>query len=313
FSVEYFDDSVRTEVDVAAATGLPSMALIGRLNGWGIATPRLLDESEMRSKVGEAFRALRTNLYFALRETSAKVVVVTSANPGEGKTTTAVNLALMLACDGRRVIVVDANLRKPAVHEAFDLGHTDSGLSTMLADPPIRATKAGVPENRIGGNAPAEDIGYTGKFVLPTHIPGLSVLPGGPIPPNPSELLGSHRFEEVLKQLRTLADIVVLDSPPVLSVVDPTLIAGRADGVILVAEAGRTRMATMSRAAKALEHGSARILGVVLNKLEERSSDFYIHNLIAGLKREIGKLGLSRRIASVVGDEKVIGPETNRP
>ena len=85
FSVEYFDDRVRTEMDVAGATGLPSMALIGRLNGGGIATPRLLDESEMRSKVGEAFRALRTNLYFALSETSAKVVVVTSANPGEGK------------------------------------------------------------------------------------------------------------------------------------------------------------------------------------------------------------------------------------
>jgi capsular exopolysaccharide synthesis family protein len=193
-----------------------------------------------RSPEAEAYRTLRTNIQFSVLDKPLRTLLVTSAGPDEGKTTTAANLAITLAQTGRTVILVDADLRRPGQHELFRLGN-ETGLTTLVL-----------------GGALAET-------VQSTNVEHLSVVTSGPIPPNPSELLDSRRMEGVVQDLAAQADYVVFDSPPVGAVTDAAVLASRVDGVVLVVSRGKTNKDQAKRAKALLERTKANVLGVVIN------------------------------------------------
>lgn len=200
-----------------------------------------------RSPEAEAYRTLRTNVQFSGVDRPIKVIAVTSAGAGEGKSTTLANLALALAETGARVVVVDADLRRPALHTLFGLSNED-GLSNAILHPdrplPLRS----------GGRDTVQ------------------VLTSGPVPPNPAELIGSPRLDDILARLREQAEYVVVDTPPVTGLSDTATLAPRVDGVVLVVGAGVTRRDLARRAKEQLERVHARVLGVVLTGVKAEAS-----------------------------------------
>ena len=196
-----------------------------------------------RSPAAEAYRALRTNLQFSSLDTDLRTILVTSTGPGEGKSTTLANLAVVMAEGGERVLAVDCDLRRASLHTLFGLDNS-RGLTNLFLN---------------------EDVGPLP--VQETGVPNLQVLTSGPHKPNPSQLLGSHAMVRVLDMLRNAADVVLFDAPPVLAVTDATLLATRMDGVVLVVDAGATRRDLARRARAQLEKVNARLLGVVLNNV----------------------------------------------
>jgi non-specific protein-tyrosine kinase len=205
----------------------------------------LVTLSEPRSPVSEAYRTLRTNLDFAGLDRPLKTVAVTSAGVGEGKTTTLANLAVVSAQAGRRVIVVDADLRRPTLHEILSLPN-DAGLTTMLMD---EAALASPPLQR-------------------TAVDGLWALTSGPLPPNPAELMGSRRMAELIAALAERADQVFFDTPPVVAVTDAAVLATKVDGVVLVISAGKTRRDYARSAVQRLERINARLVGTILTNVQ---------------------------------------------
>lgn len=247
---EYLDDTVKTAEDVEAATGLPTLGGVARFPK-GSGTPRgLVVGSAERSAAAEAYRVLRANLQFSTMD--AKALVVTSASPREGKTTTVANLAVAMAQTGMRVIVVDSDLRRPTLHQIFGLTNGAGLTNALLSREP-----------------------HLSQFLQPTWIDNLAVLTSGPIPPNPSELLSSRRMDGVIEALRNEADLVLFDSPPTLAVADAPVLAAKLDGAIIVVDTGSTRAQVLHRAADALARSKTRILGAVLNKLSSRGHDYY--------------------------------------
>ena len=201
--------------------------------------------SEPRSPISEAYRTLRTNLDFASLDQALKTLVVTSAGVSEGKSTMLANLAVVSAQAGRRVILADADLRRPTLHEVFGLGN-EVGLTTLMMDETALASP------------PLQDTG----------IEGLSVLTSGPLPPNPAELMGSRRMEEVIAVLVDQADQVFFDTPPVVAVTDAAVLATKVDGVLLVIRAGKTRREIARTAVQRLEQINARLVGTVLTNVQ---------------------------------------------
>jgi non-specific protein-tyrosine kinase len=197
--------------------------------------------TEPRSAVAEAYRVLRTNLPFARPGEALSTLLVTSPGAVEDKSTVLANLAVVLAQSGRRVLVMDCDMRRPAQHRLFGLAN-DRGTSTLLA-----------------ADGPPD-----GGAVQSTDVPGLTVLASGPLPPNPAELLGTPRMGEVLAALAARADIVLVDAPPVVPVTDAAEVAPLVDGVLLVLAAGRSRRDQTQRAREILDRVRARVLGVVL-------------------------------------------------
>lgn len=189
----------------------------------------------------EALRKLRTNLRFVDVDNQPRSIVITSANQGEGKSTVASNLATVLAESGEQVVLVDADLRRSAVARAFDLDDS-VGLTEVLA-----------------GTIPLADALQT------TEVPGLQILAGGATPPNPSELLGSHRMEALITELAT-KHFIVLDAPPLLPVTDAALLSRGADGAVLVVAAGKTHKEALERAASSLRVVDGKVLGAIINQ-----------------------------------------------
>lgn len=212
--------------------------------------PLIVHESP-RDPRSEAFRRVRTSLQFVNFEDRSPVYVVTSANPGEGKSTTSANLALALAEGGASVALVDADMRKPRTAEVFGL-EGGAGLSAVLA-----------------GSAPLS------ALLQPWGSGRLFILPAGALPPNPAELVGSPAMEATLETLRKAFDFVIVDCPPVLPVTDAAVLARFATGAILVAASGSTRKPQLIDAAKALSAADVRLLGVILTKLPTRGPDTY--------------------------------------
>jgi non-specific protein-tyrosine kinase len=205
----------------------------------------LITVTDPRSPVSEAYRTLRTNLDFSSLDKPIKTMLVTSAGPEEGKSTVLANLAVTTAQTGRKVILVDCDLRRPTLHNIFDL-ENEVGLTTMVVD------KAAME------SPPLQD----------TDVEGLQVISSGPLPPNPSELLGSRRMKEIIAALLERADFVLFDAPPVVAVTDAAVLATKVDGVLLVINAGGTKR-DYARAAKArLEKVNANLLGAVLNNVK---------------------------------------------
>lgn len=212
---------------------------------------RLISHFNPKSPVAEAYRQLRTNIQFSSLDNPVRTLLVTSTGPEEGKTTTLANLAVTIAQTGSQVTLVDCDLRKPSLHDLFGLS-SEPGLTNVL----------------LG----ADEIPYQN-----CGIENLRILTAGPLPPNPSEMLGSRRMSEVIVQLKSEADYVLFDTPPVVIVTDAAVLATRVDGVLLVVSAGKTRRELAQRAKSLLDKVNAPLLGVVLNnvKYEPKVHHYY--------------------------------------
>ena len=273
FVLESFNNTVRTPEEAEIISALPSLGIIplsikliakNRKNGH----PRLslssrssesADSLELtafarpRSELAESYRALRTSILLSSLGSPPKVILTTSALPQEGKTTTSINLAIVLAQRGGRVLLVDADLRRPGIHKALGLRNT-SGLSTLLT----------------GGDG-SEDA------IVSTEIPNLFVLTAGPPPPHPAELLGSTLMKDYLARWREEFAHIVIDTPPALSVTDAVLLSVDADSVLVVVRSSQTTKAALRRVRDLLSHVNARITGVVVNAFDLHSGGSYYY------------------------------------
>jgi len=201
--------------------------------------------------VTEQFRLIRTNLMFSLVDNDKKVLMVTSPESGDGKSTIAANLAIVLAQQEKQVLLVDADLRKPTIHYSFNISNL-YGLTSYL-------TK----EITID------------EGIRKTAIPNLYILPSGRIPPNPSELLSSKCMEKTIDELKGQFDFVVIDTPPVLSVTDPQIVANICDGVVLVVSSGKTQKDKALKAKELINNAKANLLGVIVNGVKSKKKEYY--------------------------------------
>jgi len=204
---------------------------------------------EPRSAIAECSRSIRTNLLFMSPDKPLRSILITSSRPKDGKTTTAVSLATAMAHGGNRVLIIDADMRRPTIHQVFKLPN-DLGLSSLI----------------VGA-------GKLDEAIKSTEIPGLSAIVCGPIPPNPTELLHTKTFESLVRTLEQKFDRVILDSPPVGIVADSAVISTQVDGTLLVMKARQTSRDQAKRALAALLRVNARIFGAVLNDLDIESRD----------------------------------------
>ncbi|SDO06102.1 CpsD/CapB family tyrosine-protein kinase [Alkalicoccus daliensis] len=213
----------------------------------------LITEFDKRSPISEQYRTLRTNIQFASVDKEIKTLMVTSSSPGEGKSTTVANLSIVLAQQDNKVLLVDTDLRKPTVHFSFQVPN-QAGFTNVVTN-----------------KASLED------SVFETSIERLDVLPSGPLPPNPSELLGSARMKKFVRDATAVYDYVIFDAPPVNAVTDPQIIAGLVDGTILVVRSGQTEEEHAQKAVESLRKVDANILGAVLNDRAMEESQYYYY------------------------------------
>lgn len=255
-TMEYLDDTVKSSEDVEAVTGLPTLGTIIKMKGEKGRDEiyRLATLLYPRSPAAEAYRTLRTNVEFACVDAPVRTLLVTSSIPSEGKTTTSGNLAVAFAQAGRTVILLDADLRKPGVHKPFNLPNI-SGLTSLLRTDDVAI----------------DDVAQE------TEEDNLRVITTGPLPPNPAELLASQRMKTILERLVAVADLVILDSPPLQAVTDAAILSSVTDGTLLVVDAGRTRRGAAGHGREALAKSGARILGVALNRLSQRAQADYVY------------------------------------
>jgi polysaccharide biosynthesis transport protein len=270
---EYLDNTVKSPDDIESLAGLPSLAVVPSLpssNGYHGRWPRLahkaapqvgsgprvetLSHTQPKSQISEAFRALRTSLLLSQAEHPPQVILVTSALPREGKTTSAVNLAVTLAQLGDRTLLLDSDMRKPGIRRALNLTiGKETGLSSYLA-----------------GVATLDEI----IFPHPT-INNLATVTTGPVPPSPADLLSSRRMREAISALRLRFKFIVIDSPPVMAATDAVIVSSLTDGVLLVVRSGETPREAFTRTRDLLGAVKSRILGVVLNAVDSSAPDYY--------------------------------------
>lgn len=251
FLQEFLDDRVNAPGDLERLSIIPA---IGHVPSIDDGSTRLLTSLPANSHVAEAYRALRSTIGFASIDAPLRRMLVTSSSKGEGKSVTSVNLATAMAMDGKRVILVDADLRRPNVHRLMQLP-SSPGLSEVLV-----------------GMRSLDDA------IQQTEVENLRVVCAGPIPPNPAELLNSRAFDHLLEELDERADIVIFDSPPCIPVTDPLIIASRMDGVVLVLQVGQTRKAAVKHAQELLLRARARVIGVVFNRVQQRKNGYYYYH-----------------------------------
>jgi polysaccharide biosynthesis transport protein len=269
---EYMDNTVKTPDDVETLARLPSLAVVpqfassngtakkqGLLQGFAASNGHdkrieLVAQHLPKSQMSEAFRALRTSILLSQADHPPQVILVTSALPREGKTTAAANLAVTLAQLGDRTVLVDADLRKPGVGRLLNLGSGKyAGLSSYLAG-----------------------VSSLDLVTVPhPAIPNLAAIPTGPLPPNPADLLSSHKLADAIAELRTKYKFIVIDSPPVMAATDAVILSVQTDGVLLVVRSGETPKEAFTRTRDLLNSVKCRILGVVLNAVDSNAPDYY--------------------------------------
>ncbi len=257
FFFEYLDNTIKTTEDIEQVIRLPSFGMIPEISHErrmrmekGASYPvELITHGHPKSMLSEAYRNIRTSVLLSFSERPPKRIAITSPNPAEGKTTTAINTAIALSQTGALVLLVDTDMRRPRIHRIFD-GENGLGVSNFLS-----------------GNTELESI------IKKTEIPNLYYIPAGPIPPNPSELIGSNLFKGMMDSLGQRFDHIVLDSPPVLGFADSIILSSCVDGIILVVLGGKTPRETLQRAKEALLQVNAKILGVVINRVSLHRSD----------------------------------------
>jgi tyrosine-protein kinase Etk/Wzc len=265
FLIDYFDNTVRTieeveQLGLNLLGAIPQIELNNKGDSFdGKAWPdgdvghaiesKLVTHFDPKSPISEAYRILRTNLRFTrVVDESLKTVVITSAGPREGKSTTVANLAITLAYMGSKVVLVDSDLRRPVIHSIFGL-EKENGLTNYMID-----------------SIPFESI------LKPTMIDNLTIVPCGLLPPNPSELLGSQKMDEFISMLKSKFDMILFDSPPVIAVTDAAVLGNKVHGVVMVISAGNTNRDAIGRSKSLLENVNARIIGAVLNNVNITST-----------------------------------------
>ena len=268
FLLEGLDNTVRTTEQAQAISGLPSLGMIplGSKSAREGPNPKrlviatskeaveLVTQVRPQSQMAESYRALRTSLLLSNLGAPPKVIMVTSALPQEGKTTTSINCAVVLAQKGVRVLLIDADLRRPSIHKTLGMG-PHSGLSNVLT-----------------GSIKLEQ-----AITSTSILPNLFVLPAGTPPPNPAELLASSNMRDVLDKLSETYDHIVVDTPPSLSVTDAVVLSPRADAVVLVIRSGQTTKQALRRSRDILTQVNAKVVGVLLNAVDLSSPDYYYY------------------------------------
>lgn len=249
--VEYMDDTLKTPGDVERALGVPVLGLVAELQYNNKGAEEIYVVSQPRSAVSEAFRTLRTNIESAAERRPVQTILVTSPGPGEGKTTVAVNLAAVFVLSGKRVALVDADMRCPGVHRFLRMPQRH-GLSNLFR------TQASV-----------QSVSHSSL-----ELPNLMVVTSGALPPNPAELLGSERMNQILTELRDLVDLVVIDTPPSL-VADAQILAGKVDAVLFVVQPGVTQAEIAKACFELFQRAGARVIGTILNRIPHNHSEYY--------------------------------------
>ena len=212
---------------------------------------KLVTVTDSKSFISEQFRTMRTNIRFSLPDQDIKSLLVTSSIPGEGKSTNAANLGVVFAQEGKRVIIIDADMRKPTLHHTFNTLNI-SGLTDVLTRQ----------QNYF-------------NVIQKTSVEGLCIIPSGPLPPNPVELLSSKTMDILMQDLRKDYDIIILDAPPLLSVSDAQILSNKCDGTLLIVNMDVVQKVDVLKAKAALASSKAKILGVVLNNIKIPKNHYY--------------------------------------
>jgi len=219
-----------------------------------VERPHLVVENNPTSVVSEQFRTIRTNIQFSMVDKDLKSLVVTSAGPASGKSTIAANLAVTFASEDKKVLLVDADLRTPTIHKIFEMRNT-AGLTSVLMDNELELS----------------------DVVSPTNTKGLHVMTSGPIPPNPAELLGTNKMNELKIEMENYFDMVIFDMPPLLAVTDAQIMASSTDGTIFVAPKGEVDKDEVLKAEDLLKKVDANVLGFIFNKVEKTNDSYYYY------------------------------------
>jgi capsular exopolysaccharide synthesis family protein len=254
FVIEALDNTLKSQSDVEQFLGVPVLGLVPII-GAAAGAEAVQEGDHLRERdlgvfldpksvAAECCRSIRTNILFMSPDRPLRTMVVTSPSPQEGKTTTAINLGVTMAEAGGRVLIVDTDMRRPRLHRSFGVPN-QTGISTVIV-----------------GKSTIEEA------VKRTDVPNLDVLPCGPVPPNPSELLHTERFAAVLADCAKLYDRIILDSPPTSAVTDPAVLGNLCDGVVLVVKAGETTRDSAMHARRQLLGAKARLFGVVVNAID---------------------------------------------
>lgn len=251
FLLELLDDTIKGPEDVARHLGLPVLGFINEIDedhGWPITAVK------PRTPIAEAFRSLRTNIQYASVDHPIRTLIVTSPSPKDGKSTIAVNLATVMAQSGKQVALIDADMRRPSLHSKLRLSNR-VGLSDLFV----------------------QAIGQVNGSLRETKVPGLGLVTSGSLPPNPAELVGSEKMSEIIRQMLTRIDLVIVDTPPVMAVTDAAILAPRVDGVLLVLRPGATKIAAAKQTVETLARGGANLMGIVLNGIGKRGARYYYY------------------------------------
>ncbi len=253
--LDYLNDTVRTPDQLRDLIGRPALGVIPYIKDNQDRSQTLITHVKPRDPTSEAFRILRTNIEYMSVDEPLRSLLVTSPSPSEGKSTTIANLATVLAQSGHQVLLIDADLRKPSQHKIFDSTNNSQGLTTALLD----------------NESPLK------YHIQDTQVRGLQIMTSGPLPPNPAELLGSKRMEQILDELKEQFDIVLIDTPPALTVADASILTTKTNGALVVTRIGQTREDAIERTIHTLESTKSKLFGVVLNRATSRDGGSYYY------------------------------------
>jgi len=267
FFIEYIDNTIKIPDDIREYLNIPYLGPVPSfdLTKSDIPHPELITYYSSKSTASESYRGIRTSILFSTAEKSLKVLLVTSAGPGEGKTLTSTNLAITMAQAGTKVLLIDCDMRKPKIHKMFGLTRDQNGMSSLLVG------KASKSDAIIRLEDQPID-----KINVP-NIPNLDIIICGLIPPNPSEIIGSERMSQLMTELKNDYDRIIIDSPPVTAVTDSTVLAKFVDGVILVVHSGETPRQIVYNGLEKLQAVNANVLGAVLNDVDTGKESYYYY------------------------------------
>jgi capsular exopolysaccharide synthesis family protein len=251
FLIEFTDNTVKSTQDLRETSGLPVLGTIARVPA-NLSESQLIVQERPRSSIAEAYRVMRTNILLSSADDPIRTLMVSSPGQLEGKSTVTANLAAVVAQSGQKVVLIDVDLRRSTQHRILEVPNEKGVTSVFIQDEPSLSA-----------------------YLQETKVEGLSVLTSGPLPPNPSELLGSQKMEHLIKRAREQTDLVLFDTPPVLPITDAAVLASKVDAVLLVADSGRTRRPAIQQAVESLQQVEANIIGTILNRAHPGQSYGY--------------------------------------
>ncbi len=288
FLIEYLDDTIKSREDVKRVLNLPTLGTTSHIPNLRQPSDHLMVVDAAHSAKTEEYRALRTSIQFSQPASDEVTLLVTSALASEGKSTVASNVGAVMAMAGMEVILVDADLHRPALHRFFGVPN-EVGLSNLMVDRAL-------------------DLEST---LLDTPVEGLKLIPSGLLPPNPAELLGSEVMKWRLDQMKALADVIIIDSPPALVMADTAIVGALCTGALLVVNAGRTRSDMARQLRETVEQVGVNILGVVLNNVTTHTGDYYYHRYYTQEEADGARVQLGNAARAIIGRVAVNGHNGN--